>query len=1009
MVRFLLSLFILFVSLSTAVAQSTVTGRVTSATEPDGLPGVNVVVKGTSNGVITDVTGHFAVEASDGQTLIFSFVGYKTLEVLYQNQATLNVILQEESKELEEIVVMGYSSVEKREITGSVTSIGANDFKEIALTGIDQALQGQAPGVQVTQSSGTPGGGISVRIRGSTSINASNRPLFVVDGVAVETGTLSLRDFGGQDDNALSLISPNDIESIQILKDASAKALFGSRGANGVVLITTKRGKNGITRINFDVQRGIIDPVKRLDLLNSKQLLELQREAYTNAGLNPDAAGLIPGVTDAVSTDWQDEVLRRGVLEQYQLSASGGDENTTFYMSANYRDEQGVQLNNRFQRMSTTINIDRKFTPKLKVGTGITLSRSFNQRVKGDNFLDGVYSGALKSLPYDVPYDEQGNLVGPSSPLYAGFPNFNPVAQALLPRFDATTVKILGNITANYKFNDNWNFKAMAGVDYNDVTEDQYENSQTAIGGYLPSVGGRGYGVFIASTATTITANGILTFSKEILPDHHLTAFIGSEVVYSPYETGSVQGRLFPSDDFTYITSAGIVDNGSSFKVQSGLLSGLAEAKYDYKDKYLVALSFRADASSRFGENNRVGYFPALSGAWRISEESFFKSVIINDLKLRGSFGYTGNQGIPDFRFMGTWSGATYNGSSGIVPDNLENNYLSWESTREINIGVDASLYEGRIQIFFDSYRNKTSDLLFAQPLPFTTGFGSNWGNIGNVLNQGIELGITAVNIDKALKWTTDLNISKNNNEVLYLAEDASPNAGYSAEGTTATNIIKEGYPLGTFTGLRFLGVDPATGNAMYKDLNNDGEINVDDTDIIGSAVPDFIGGITNRFVYGRFDLNIFFQFSVGNDVLNLTKASLVNSGQDMTTNQSTYALRRWQKPGDITDVPIYRVSTADEENPNNFHSSRFIEDASYLRLKNLGIGYTLSPRLTERIKLDRVRFYLSGTNLLTFTKYTGSDPEVSTLDGSTAAQGIDFYTLPQVRTITIGLNATLK
>lgn len=308
-----------------------------------------------------------------------------------------------------------------------------------------------------------------------------------------------------------------------------------------------------------------------------------------------------------------------------------------------------------------------------------------------------------------------------------------------------------------------------------------------------------------------------------------------------------------------------------------------------------------------------------------------------------------------------------------------------------------------------DAYHNKTGDLLFAQPLPFTTGFGSNWGNIGNVLNKGIELGITTVNIDKTIKWTSDINLSKNKNEVLYLAENKTVNAGYSAEGTTATNIIKEGYPLGTFTGLRFLGVDPATGNAMYKDLNNDGEINVDDTDIIGNATPDLIGGITNRFVYRRFDLNIFFQFSLGNDVLNFTKASLVNSGQDMTTNQSTYALRRWQKPGDITDVPIYRVSTSDEENPNNYHSSRFIEDGSFLRLKNLGFGYTLSPRITEKIKLDRVRLYVSGTNLWTFTKYSGADPEVSTLDGSTASQGIDFFTLPQVRTITIGLNATLK
>lgn len=995
----------LFTLLSVAAfAQTQVTGRITAGTDPTGIPGVNVVVKGTSQGTITDTDGRFSLAVPPGAILSISFVGYKTQEITFVGQTRLDVVLEEESKELGEIVVMGYSSVQKRDISGSVVSIKADDFKEISLNGIDQALQGKAPGVQVVQSSGTPGGGISVRIRGSTSISASNRPLFIVDGVPVETGTLSLRDFGGQDDNALSLVNPNDIEAIEILKDASAKAMYGSRGANGVVLIRTKHGNRASTRINLDVQRGIINPVKKLDLLGATDLLTLQREALTNAGQNPDAAGLIPGVTDAVNTDWLDEIFRTGIMQQYQLSASGGDDNTTYYLSGGYRDEEGVQLNNRFQRLSGTLNIDRKFSPKLTIGTNMTLAYSINHRVKGDNFLDGVYSGAIKSLPYYSPFDENGNIVGPSSPQYAAFPNFNPVGQAVLPRFISNTTKILGNINATYRFNDVLFLKSQVGIDYNDVKEDQYESSQTAIGGYLSSVGGQGYGIFSVNTSTNFVANTILSFSKKT-EQHTIDALAGVEVIRRPALSGSVTGRIFPSDDFTYITSAGIVDNGSSTKIRSGLLSFFGEAKYNYKDKYYATVGMRADGSSRFGPGNRFGYFPAVSGWWRISEEEFFQSSVVSDLKVKASFGFTGNERIGDFQFLGSWATSTYNGSSGVSPANLANPDLKWESTREVNVGVDIALFQGRIQATVEAYSNKTSDLLYNRPYASTTGFTSVLDNIGDLQNRGLELGISTINLDGALKWSTDLNLSRNINKILFLADSVPVYAGYTTEGSSATNVVQQGQPLGTFIGLNFLGVDPATGNAIYEDRNGDGQITNDDQMVTGHALPKLTGGMTNRLSYHNFDLTVFFQFSYGNDVLNMTKATLVNSGQDMTTNQSPEALRRWQKPGDITDVPRYIAGNT----INNYHSNRLIEDGSYLRLKNFGFGYTVPSRIAQRFKLDRLRIYCSATNLWTYTKYTGADPEVSTLDGSTTAQGIDFFTLPQVRTLSIGLNATLK
>jgi len=1010
--KILLALFLFISSLALAQTQR-LTGKVTSLADPDGLPGVNVVVKGTTQGTITSIGGDFSLDVEQGAVIEFSFIGYTSQQITYAGQTNLNIVLVEKPTELGEVVVVGYSSIERKDITGSVSTISAEKLKSLSVNGLDQALQGQAPGVQVTQSSGTPGGGVSVRIRGSTSITAENRPLFVIDGIPVETGALGARDFGGQNDNALSLINTNDIETYTVLSDASAKALYGSRASNGVVVITTKRGKNSKPNITFDVQRGIIDPVKTLDLLNASQLLELQREAVTNAGENPDTYGLIEGVTDGVDTDWQDEVLRRGIMQQYQLAVAGGNDNTKYYISANFREEEGVQLNNLFQRFGTTINLDQKLTPKLSISTNITLSRALNKRVKGDNFLDGVYSGAIKSLPFNVPYDENGFLVGPNSPLYANFPNFNPVGQALLPRFNTISVKALGNINATYAFTPHLRLKAQASLDYNNVTEDQYESSQTAIGGYLPSVGGQGYGVFSASTLANIDTYLTLAYDKEISDSQKLNVVVGSELYQNTAIGGYVQGRSFPSDDFTYIQSAGIVDDGASFREPAhSILSFFGEARYDYKDRILVTASLRADGSSNFGANNRFGYFPTLSAAWRISEEEFWKYDFINNLKLRASFGLTGNERIGAFNFLGQWDATnpddtpgTYNGSPGVVPNNVPNPDIKWETTRELNLGVDVGFLQERIQVVFNTYYNKTTDLLLIRPYASTTGFAGIFDNIGEMENKGVEFSVTSTNIDKELQWTTTLNLSKNLNKVLYLADSVPLYRGYTGEGVDRTNIVIEGEPLGSFWGLNFLGVNSATGDAIYEDRNKDGAISNADAMVIGNSQPKLIGGITNTFHYKRFDLSIFFNFSWGNKVLNFTKAYTVNMGGDIQTNQSIDALRRWREPGDVTDIPRYELNST----LNNLHSNRLLEDASYLRLKNLSFGYSLPPTWVNKLMLNQLRVFATATNLWTLTKYSGSDPEVSTLDGSTTAQGIDFFTLPQVRTMAIGINVTLK
>jgi TonB-dependent starch-binding outer membrane protein SusC len=997
-------LFSLLVSFSISAQTVKVSGRVTSESDPGGLPGVNIVIKGTNEGTITSLDGSYTLEADANSVLIFSFIGYTSQEIAVNGQGTISILMVEEAQQLGEVIVMGYSSVEKQNITGAVTTIKAAAVKDFSISGIDQALQGQAAGVQVTQSSGTPGGGVKVSIRGPTSISAANTPLYIIDGVQIETDRLSGRDFGGQQDNALALLNPNDYESFVVLQDASAKALYGSRASNGVVIITTKRGKQGAAKINFDAQRGVIDPTHTLELMNAEQLLELQRETVTNSGQNPDALGLIKGVTDAVDTDWQDVVLRRGILQQYQINASGGTEATKFYISASFRDEEGIQFNNKFQRLSTTMNFDQKLTQKLTLSTNLTLSRSLNKRVKGDNFLDGVYSGAVKSLPFDVPYDENGVLVGPGSALYPAFPNFNPLAQALLPRFDVTTLKVLGSLKLDYKVNDHVHVRAMTSIDYNDVTEDNYESSQTAIGGFLPSVGGQGYGLFLANSFSTITSNATVNYDQAF-EKHTIGALGGIELLVDNAIGGSVQGRLFPSDDFVYINSAGLVDNGGSLREpHHAIASAFAELRYDYDNKYLFSGSFRADGSSNFGPNNRFGYFPGVSVGWRISQEEFFDSNLIDDLKVRGSFGYTGNERITPFSFLGTWESTTYSGGSGTKPSGLNNPDLKWETTREINLGADLAMFQSRVQVSLQLYHNKTTDLLLFRPVPSTTGFRDVFSNIGTMTNKGAGLTLNTVNIDGPLKWSTSFNISKNLNEVIELSDTIPLFRGYTANGVDNTNIIAKGEPLGSFYGLNYLGVNPATGDALYEDRNRDGLITNEDGMVIGNAQPDFIGGLTNTFSYANFDLSVFINFSVGNQILNFTKAGTVNTGDDLESNQSVDALRRWRKPGDITDIPRYASGTT-----NNLHSNRLLEDGSYLRVKNVSFGYNLPHKFSSRMMMDRLRIYFTATNLFTWTKYTGSDPEVSTLSESTSAQGIDFYTLPQVRTLAIGINGTLK
>jgi TonB-linked SusC/RagA family outer membrane protein len=477
---------------------------------------------------------------------------------------------------------------------------------------------------------------------------------------------------------------------------------------------------------------------------------------------------------------------------------------------------------------------------------------------------------------------------------------------------------------------------------------------------------------------------------------------LGTEIISRTYRSGSTTGILFPSNDFTYLTSAGLILDGSSYQLSSGLLSFFAEANYKFKGKYLAKASVRYDGSSRFGEDRKFGLFPSASVGWRISEEDFLSNFSwLDDFKIRASYGRTGNERIPDFRYLTTWSATTaYNGVPGVFPNELGNPSLGWEQTDEFDIGADFAFYSGRIQLIFDYYFNYTSELLLLESLPTTTGFGSIWSNIGEVSNEGLEFTLSTINIDKDTKWSTQFNISINKNIVQKLKKDEPDFRGYSTE-TNSTHFVSPGAPLGSFWGLRFLGVDPGTGDAIYFDADNDGKISGNDGTYLGNAEPDFFGGMTNTITYHGIDFSLFLQYSYGNEMINFGNTTLLNSGADINNNQSKEALKRWRKEGDITSVPRYEF----ENIYNSQFSSRFVEDASYLRVKNVTIGYTLNKQLLAKLRLKNLRVYASGTNIWTLTNYSGADPEVNSLDGSTTAQGLDLYTFPQVRTILVGLN----
>ncbi len=1006
---------LLFFSSTVLAQESVVTGTIRSDETGEGIPGVNIVIKGTSTGTITDVNGNFSLRARTDAVLVISSIGFLAQEIPLQGRAAIEARLSGDVRQLDEVVVVGYGSLERKDLIGSVTKVNPLETKGIQAGSFDAQLQGKVSGVQISSNTGVPGEAVTIRVRGATSINADNDPLYVIDGVFVNSNSLQTISTGGKATSPIADINPADIESIEVLKDAEATALYGARGANGVVLVTTRRGDfNQRTKISFNASTGWSKAAKLWDLATGPEHATLVNEFYRNAYADAEAAGNAANMTkykyvpfraptdnpaaspaplglpeDQKTYDRLHELFRTAKLQNYDLSLTGGNKNTRYYVAGGFSRQEAIIKPIYFERASFKVNLDQHVNEKVLVGVSNTFTRTYrNQARAGDGPQGGLLQAALHTPTYLSPYNEQGQPVG-----RAGFDNLT----LLINNYDvnSTSLRYIGNIFADVELLPSLKFRSSWGVDYNNYDESEYWNTFLLLGAS---------GGLATSSITQYTSwlnEQTLTYSPSLGESHALKVLFGNTLQSDVSARTYAEGRGFANNSFTQISSASTSTSQQTW-TRNTLASFFAKVAYGYADKYLFDASVRADGSSRFGKDNRWGYFPAVGAAWRIKQEDFLSDVdVISNLKLRVSYGITGNQnGIGNFASRGLWSGASgYQGSPGTAPLQLANNNLKWERTSQISAGIDAGFWDNRVTAEVNVYRKYTTDGLLQITVPATTGFANFWENSTEISNKGFELELKSVNVRRGdLEWTTTVNVARNINKIEKLKTP-------SKYGSRDLILLKQGSPLYSFWVYKQLYVDPQTGNAVYEDVKADGKLTTDDRQIYGSVWPKYFGGITNTVNYRSFDLSVFFAFQYGNKVYNHNRFFGEGGGAREGARVIFKSnLERWQKPGDITDVP-----RPDGVNVNNYidGGSRWLEDGSFLRLRSLTLGYTLPKQLTARLGIQNLRVYASGTNLLLFTKYTGLDPESSSSSDQNQP-GIDLGTPPQPRSLQLGVNVGL-
>lgn len=1015
MIKTLLSAVILVLLLgSTGYAQTqTVTGTVVSAEDDLPLPGVNVRIKGTTTGTVTDLDGLYSIQAEADQTLVFSYIGFDTQEAAIGNRNVVDVVLQLDSKTLGEVVVVGYGTQSRRDLTGSVGSVKGDDINRMPVASLDGAMQGRAAGVFVQSPSGTPGAGISMQIRGNTSLSASSQPLYVIDGIPIISEDLSGLFSGGQATNSLADINPADIESIEILKDASAAAIYGSRGANGVVLITTKRGKSGDAKIDINGFYGFQRITNEIDMHSSQEFLNLMNDAArqdnralgTNYPENyvSDLWGFDPNDQDLQNTRWFQEIFRDAPIQSYDVAVSGGTDKTQYYTSLAYFNQEGVQLGTGFERISARLNVDTQAKKWLKVGTSMTLNRTIQDRTINDNSLYGVVINSLAGDPLMPVRQEDGSYSDPFD--YFGWWMLdNPVLIAENYYRFTRTVRGLANTYAEAKLAEGLTLRSSLGIDYTYLEDEAYTPiiSRESVNGNF-----NGFGNYGNTQDFTWIAENYLSYTKTIGGGlHNINAVLGNSYQASSRSFSSISAQGFPSDQFTKLAVAARVTAASTSGTNWGISSYFFRGNYNYADKLLATFTVRADGSSRFGENFRFGIFPSGSIAYRLSEEAFMKDqTVVSDLKVRASYGVVGNQdGIGNFASRGLFGVGAYRQIPSLVPTSLSNSNLTWESTTQANIGLDFGILNDRITLTADAFVKTTDDLLLNRLVPGISGFKFVTENIGKVENRGLELAVRGVILTGPVEWSSSFNISWIRNKVLELEVDE--------QILNDSHILAIGHPIGTYFLIDQEGVDPETGDMRWVDVNGDGQINSADRRIVGNAQPKYFGGWDNSFRYKGFDLNVFFQFTVGNQIFNHSRASYENLGWSRIGtgfplpdgNNHRLADERWMEPGDVTDIPRASLTNVNWRE----YSSRWLEDGSFLRLRMLTLGYNFNPAIMDRIGVRSLRVFAQAQNLLTFTRYTGFDPEVSQNARDPRVAGSDFGTFPQTRSISLGFNIGL-
>lgn len=1016
-----LTLFVVFLLLSTLIyaqtqplINSTLKGQVVDKARKSTLPGVAVSIKGTTHNLQTDGNGKF--EFITGQkfpyTLELSYIGYNKKTVIVTNSPVV-IELEESPIELNNIVVVGYGTQNKRDLIGSVTKISADEVKQLPVAGLDAQLQGKSTGLQINSNTGIPGEGIFVRVRGNTSINASNDPLYIVDGVFMNNTSLQTVSTGGKATSPIADINPADIESIEVLKDATATAIYGSRGANGVVIITTKKGNYGAaTKININSYAGFAKVNKYWEIADGPTNAELHNEAWINSG-KPYAERPFRPVNEVINGvpgsglpeeqktyDRLSDVFRTAALQSHDVSIQGGSEKSRFYLGAGYTKQEATMRPVYFERGNFKINYEHKINKIFSVGTNNAISNSFrNQARAGDGPQGGMFQTALLVATYLPKVNADGTPAkwGPWDNLDVLLNNYNVKTK---------NVRYIGNVYLDADISPGLKFRSSFGVDYNNYKESEYWNTQTILGTSVGKNPVFGLGTSAITNNNTWINEQTLNYRKTFGNKHNFGALLGNSFQVDAIDVTSAQGTSFPNDNFKNIASAAN-RTGNQTWTQSKLASYFTRVDYNYASKYYIEATLRADGSSKFGSDHRYGYFPSVGAAWRIYEEDFIKNInAISDLKLKASFGVTGNQnGINNFASRGLWRGGeSYpdiaNGLDlgGIAPEQLSNPDLKWEKTKQFNAGVELGLFQNKVAVDFNVYSKYTSDLLLEMPLAGTTGFSYYYANAGEVSNKGYELGINTVNIsNKSFTWKSNFSISGNKNKVEKLA---APINVYNRDWIR----MEEGYPMYSFWLYKQLYVDPTNGDAVFEDVNEDGKINAADRQLIGNAMPKFFGGFNNTFSFKSWDAGVLFTYQYGNDVYNLNEFFDMYGGTRTGRFATLNSTRRWQNPGDITDVP--RFTTVG----NNYtleQNSRLLEDGSFIRLKQITLGYTFPKELTSRWKVHNLRLYVSGTNLLLFTKYSGLDPE-SNVANQQNVQGLDFGTPPQPSAYQFGINITL-